>query len=247
MTDYEKLKALYDDIERLSDESLSNQELSKTFIAWMMESMRFLKNKYGENSREYKNYMIVLDIIEGEQNESISKEAFRDRVINTLQIIKLTWNPLLLELKEDNVMNNHVFIVHGHDGEIKYRISNLIRKVGLNPIILHEQVNTCSTIIEKIEKHGCQASAAILLFTPDDEGKEKNGEKLRARARQNVVFEAGYFMGLLGRDKTVLVVSDSTIELPGDLNGVVYEGKNSEFEIAKSLKTMGLPVDLNNL
>ena len=243
MTDYERLKALYDDIDLLSDESLPNQELSKTFIAWMMESMRFLKNKYGEDSREYKNYMIVINTIEARQNDTINKESFRDKMTRTLQIIKLTWNPLLLELKEDNAMDNSVFIVHGHDGELKYKISNLIRKVGLNPIILHEQVNTCSTIIEKIEKHGCQASAAILLFTPDDEGKEKDGKELRPRARQNVVFEAGYFMGLLGRDKTVLVVSDSAIELPGDLNGVVYEGKNSEFEIAKSLKAMGLPVD----
>ncbi len=60
-------------------------------------------------------------------------------------------------------------------------------------------------------------------------------------------FEAGYFMGLLGRNKTILIQSDSSIELPGDLSGVVYSDGASEFTIARELKAMGFNIDLNNL
>jgi predicted nucleotide-binding protein len=163
---------------------------------------------------------------------------------------------LLSDLDEDDentpkndskINNNKVFIVHGHDGELKYKTAELLRKLGIEPIILHDQPNSCRTIIEKIEDFGSEASAAIILFTPDDVGKAVSEEEPRARGRQNVVFEAGYFMGLLGRNKTILIQSDSSIELPGDLSGVVYSDGASEFTIARELKAMGFNIDLNNL
>ena len=54
-------------------------------------------------------------------------------------------------------------------------------------------------------------------------------------------------MGLLGRSNTILIKSDSSIELPGDLSGVVYSDGASEFTIARELKAMGFNIDLNNL
>ena len=44
---------------------------------------------------------------------------------------------------------------------------------------------------------------------------------VRMRARQNVVLEFGYFMGLLGRDK-VCCLYKGDIELPSDMHGIVY-------------------------
>lgn len=43
-----------------------------------------------------------------------------------------------------------------------------------------------------------------------------------------------------------MIVSDKSIEIPGDLSGIVYN-EVSELEIARELKAMGLPVDLNDL
>lgn len=48
----------------------------------------------------------------------------------------------------DNVSNNivvpskkkKIFIVHGHDNEVKLEVARFIEKIGLEPIILHEQV-----------------------------------------------------------------------------------------------------------
>ena len=247
MTDYEKLKKLYDQIDGLCG-LIDSKDFSSAFIAWVMDSMRFLQNKFGENSREDRNFILLINnYIDNPDN--ISKDDLRIRIQDRMMpIIRQIWKPILEELKEEQPVNknDNVFIVHGHDGKLKYYISDLLRKIRLNPIILHQQANSSRTIIEKIEKHGSEASAAIVLFTPDDFGNVKTEQEAKLRARQNVVFEAGYFMGLLGRDKTLLIVSDKTIELPGDLSGVIYS-EVSELDIAKELKAMGLPVDLNDL
>ena len=70
---------------------------------------------------------------------------------------------------------------------------------------------------------------------------------MQPRARQNVVFETGYFMGKLGREN-VVVLADNGIELPSDLSGVVYTStKNWQFDLLKELKEMGYAIDLNKL
>lgn len=46
---------------------------------------------------------------------------------------------------------NKVFIVHGHDNEVKLEVARFIEKIGFEAIILHEQASNSQTIIEKIE------------------------------------------------------------------------------------------------
>lgn len=54
-------------------------------------------------------------------------------------------------------------------------------------------------------------------------------------------------LGLLGRNNTILIKSDNSIELPGDLDGIVYSDSANEFMIAKELKSMGFDIDLNKI
>ena len=63
---------------------------------------------------------------------------------------------------------------------------------------------------------------AIILLTPDDVGAlSTSSDKLLPRARQNVVFELGYFIGKLGRNR-VCVLHAEQIELPSDFWGCTY-------------------------
>ena len=75
-------------------------------------------------------------------------------------------------------------------------------------------------------KKNSDVGAAICLFTGDDIGKEKSEHVEKQRARQNVVYEAGYFMGKLGRERVIMLV-DEGIDLPSDLQGVVYTDSES--------------------
>lgn len=139
-----------------------------------------------------------------------------------------------------------VFIVHGHDNGLKQEVARLVEKQGLEAIILSEQANRGKTIIEKFEEHS-DVGAAICLFTGDDYGRTKDAEEDKLRARQNVVFEAGFFMGKLGRENVVLIANPD-IEIPSDLKGFVYTNEKSwQIDALKELKTIGYAIDLNKL
>ena len=139
-----------------------------------------------------------------------------------------------------------VFIVHGHDNALKQEVARMVEKQGLEAIILSEQANRGKTIIEKFEEHS-DVGAAICLFTGDDHGKAKDATSENLRARQNVVFEAGYFMGKLGRENVVLIANPD-IEIPSDLKGVVYTNEKSwQIDVLKELKAIGYAIDLNKL
>lgn len=85
------------------------------------------------------------------------------------------------------------------------------------------------------------------MFTADDIGKSKNETVDQYRARQNVVFETGFFMGSLGREH-VVILADNGVEMPSDLSGVVYTSTaNWQFDLLRELNEMGYTVDLNKL
>ena len=115
-----------------------------------------------------------------------------------------------------------IFVVHGHDDARKHEVARFLQRVTKSePVILHEQASGNRTVIEKLEKHAGTASFAVVLLTADDLGQAKTADTLIPRARQNVVFEAGYFIGRLGRDRVTLLL-EKGVERPGDLDGVVY-------------------------
>ncbi len=143
-----------------------------------------------------------------------------------------------------------VFIVHGHDNDAKNAVARFVEKIGLEAIILHEQASSGKTIIEKIEEY-TNVGFAIVLYTPCDLGASK-GEKdqLKARARQNVIFEHGYLIGKIGR-KNVSALVKGDIEKPTDISGVVYikmdEADSWKYAVGKEMKACGYDIDLNKI
>jgi len=108
-----------------------------------------------------------------------------------------------------------VFVVHGHDGETKHEVARFLELIlGERPIILHEQADMGRTIIEKFEDHVDEIGFAVILLTGDDVGNTKAAETMNPRARQNVVFEHGFFLGKLGRSR-VVAIHEPGVELPG--------------------------------
>lgn len=150
--------------------------------------------------------------------------------------------------KSEPLDKTRVFIVHGHDTAAKLEVARFIEKIGLEPIILHEQVNDGMTIIEKIEKYS-NVGFGIVLYTPCDIGYAKDKEKEKmARARQNVVFEHGYLISKLGRNNVCALVKDS-VEVPNDISGIVYIPLDNnggwKIPLAKEMKSSGYEIDFN--
>lgn len=127
-----------------------------------------------------------------------------------------------------------IFIVHGRNNEAKLELEGIIHRNGFNPIVLDRMTNSGLTIIEKFEKYA-NVSMVIVLLTPDDvgalveDGKQVWELPLGFRARQNVIFELGYFYGKLGRSKVCCVVNGG-IEIPSDIKGIAYHSYNHSIE-----------------
>ena len=137
-----------------------------------------------------------------------------------------------------------VFIAHGRDQGLKNGVVRFIEALGLEPVILHEQADQGQTVIEKLEREA-RVGFAVVLCTADDvvggnraieKGEEnRDGRASRHRARQNVIFELGYFVAKIGRSR-VSIVMDPDLEIPSDLAGVVYIHRSSwKTELIKAL------------
>lgn len=121
--------------------------------------------------------------------------------------------------------SNQIFIVYGHDIAARDGLKLLLRRMGLDPIVLGNLTAGGDTIIEKLERYlgsNAQIGFACVLLTPDDEGHVVGkAEDKKYRARQNVVLELGMVLARLGR-RRVAILHKESVELPSDIAGLLY-------------------------
>jgi len=163
------------------------------------------------------------------------------------------------EPESSKSLSKNVFIVHGRDHKPMKELKAMLSELGLNPIVLHEQPSGSRTIVEKLEKYS-DVGYAFVILTPDDVGcsvhdavsRKEKGEtrsimgSLKARARQNVILEFGFFTGRLRRDRVCCLIKKK-VERPSDMEGIVYiPFKESVTEcrdkIVKELKAVGYDI-----
>ncbi|RDV05992.1 DNA-binding protein [Sphingorhabdus pulchriflava] len=150
--------------------------------------------------------------------------------------------------------NRNVFVVYGHDSDARNELEAMLRRWGLNALILDQLTSGGQTIIEKLESVRQEANFAVILATPDDQGHRANHpEELAYRARQNVVLELGMMLSVLGRDRVAILMKDQVaMERPSDIQGLIYipfKEKISEcaLQLAKEIDAKGIPIDLKKV
>lgn len=139
-----------------------------------------------------------------------------------------------------------IFLVHGHDVAAREQVTIFLERMGLDVISLDQQYNAGKTVIEKFEDNA-DVHFAVVLLTGDDIGG-KGPDELRPRPRQNVIFELGFFMGRLKRDR-VCAIRSGEVELPSDIGGMVWlslEGRWKK-DLAIELEKAGYPVQWRKL
>lgn len=215
----------------MADINILNERHLKTHPAY--ESIHTSYEQRANNPVAYENMMAQLQVV-------IDDDEFWET---------LNDNTSGGKEKEKMSTSNKVFIVHGHDEAAKQSVARFLEKCGFEAVILHEQADGGRTIIEKIQ-HYTDVAFAIVLYTPCDFGRAKEEKTEKSRARQNVVFEHGYLIGRLGRDKVCALVKEG-VETPGDISGVVYKPMDSagawKTEILKEMKNAGIAVDASKL
>lgn len=189
--------------------------------------------------------------------KDIDKKTHRlDSIVERLELIPLSSQLAPTEpVRLSSILpkTKKVFVVHGHDEIAKTGLEVFLHEIGLEPIVLHRQADVGLTVIEKFEKHS-DVGYAFILLTPDevaylasDETKADAERKKELRARPNVIFEFGYFIGKLGRSK-VCCLYTGAVSLPSDVNGMIYKRYDKSIEevaysVIKDLKASGYEVD----
>lgn len=215
----------------------------------------------GVNSEHYQQFVHTqFGFYVSGASERDEREAWESGQQQVINILSTMLEELELDESEDKVgsedrsvtRSTEVFVVHGHDNEMKQAVARTIDKIGLEAVILHEKPNRGQTLIEKIERFS-DVGFAIVLLSPDDTGyaTAAGPKTARQRARQNVILELGYFAGKLGRENVVALYRGN-IELPSDYDGVLYtpyDGDSGTWrnDLVKELRGSGYEVSADDL
>lgn len=151
-----------------------------------------------------------------------------------------------------DVQNNKVFVVYGHDEQARNNLEAMLRRWGLEPLILDQLPSEGQTIIEKLESYTAKVNFAVVLATPDDIGhRAAHPDEAAHRARQNVVLELGMLLSKLGRKKVAILLNQQeAMERPSDIQGLIYIPYKDHLEkeggliLAKEMCAQGYKIDV---
>ena len=242
-------------------------EFSNSYDKWNRFNSELLRRIFttDEAAKEYDYWGVgIISLREPALGERIAdvykdidKKTHRlDSIVERLELIPLSSQIAPTEpVRLSSILpkTKKVFVVHGHDEIAKTGLEVFLHEIGLEPIVLHRQADVGLTVIEKFEKHS-DVGYAFILLTPDevaylasDETKADAERKKELRARPNVIFEFGYFIGKLGRSK-VCCLYTGAVSLPSDVNGMIYKRYDKSIEevaysVIKDLKASGYEVD----
>ena len=244
------------------DSSSALEGARKRYYTWDEYNTTLLERIFstGELSHEYSYWGIA--VIGGPESLTEEVNKFVDDVNGKIRRLESIVERLPLYAQRGktsftqsragskSAQTRKVFVVHGRNNELKETVARYLTQLDLIPIILHEQPSAGRTIIEKFEDDS-DSCFAVILLTPDDVGylaPAKSLESLNKRARQNVIFEWGFFVAKLGRRRACALVAEG-VEIPSDMDGIVYVPLDQygawKMLLARELKAGGVEIDLN--
>lgn len=228
---------------------------------WVMLAHNYLEKAFGQNSPNVTTVTSAgrygsFPINAGEEWwERHRADTLQSQIKKIKGLIELLTTEVALQ--HDHVVaapsekhGHKIFLVHGHDELALHETARFLEKLRQEVVLLREQPNQGRTIVEKFEEYA-EVGFAIVLLTSDDRGGTKGSDpsNYHDRARQNVIFELGYFNGRIGRGR-VCALYQPGVEIPSDYAGVLYveldERGAWRLQVAKELRAAGLIVDMND-
>ena len=142
-----------------------------------------------------------------------------------------------------------VLIVHEHDEDVERALSQFIRRLGFELMLITESTDGIKASIERLGQQTQIGFAMLLASAEDIAGAQALDQPLSPAARR-AAFDMGYCCGKLGPDR-VCVLHISSAGLFHDENGVNYipidAAEGWQIQLAKQLKRSGLDVDMNKV
>lgn len=116
-------------------------------------------------------------------------------------------------------MKPRIFIGSSVEGKGPAEALQIAFKHDARATVWHQAFGLGGMTIDTLLERFGNSDFAVFIFSPDDMARMRESDHLVAR--DNVVFEAGMFMGMHGRDRTFIVVPQGVdrIHIPTDLLG----------------------------
>jgi len=122
----------------------------------------------------------------------------------------------------------------GSSGGAKGQTKAIVKAFEKRPISFlrwWEAFTAGRTLLEDLDKIYKKVDAALLVFSPESEAKVRGSNKQIPNL--NVLFEFGYFYGVLGRDR-VAMIKYGDFYLPSDLGGYIHIHGSKGFRSGRS-------------
>ena len=225
------LKELIDQLQNVRNKD----RFSKEFTDWnelAKSRIRSIFSKESDNLIEFKDIIYNPSVLSSRTPENVRNDAFQNgleqaeaMLLAMVDEVDNWFDDEVIEIstKESSDIEDtgKIFIVYGHDKLALHSAKTLIYELGLKPITVTPGESEGGYIFSTIERLANECCFALVLLTPDDEGKSKSEKDYKDRARQNIIFEWGYFNGIYGI-KRVCAAYKKGVEMPSDMEGIFY-------------------------
>lgn len=225
----------------IADEFIA--EVIPEWYVWVQHIQRVIKLSFKEDSAPFQ--LVTRSLEDANALEENGPDVFNRVKRNLTKALELaikvveddTYGELIGHTTPTTTFDpERVFIVHGHNHEAKNELELFLKELGLKPIVLQREADEGQTIIEKFERYS-KVGYAIILLTPDDvvtssELSDDSKKNVERRARQNVIFEFGYFVGRLGRNRVCCLYQEG-VTLPSNVHGFIYKSFKNQIDEVK--------------
>jgi len=201
---------------------LENKKVNKaTALQWARQTRFAVFSFFGKDAAIVKN----LDLLVKEADQpGLSLDQFTQRLAEAEALLdylnRLADSSLSCQTSFTSRIpsTKNIFIIHGHDRENALLLAHFLREdFGLRPLVMLAEPGKSRPLTDKFEEEAQTSSFAFALFTPDDE--VFNSAETYSQARPNVIYETGWFIGRLGRQRVILILKEGT-RIHSDLHGV---------------------------
>jgi len=223
--------------------TLASDEFS--FTQWVQEVEGILVKRFGEDSRQLKNFSNSLDkevrVYRFQEGEDVE---YRRRQIGyakaALKAILSVEETCSLSPEQTLTAISKAFIAHGSKTEALTKLQSFITALGITPLIAEEEPSEGHSVDQQVEWCLSNADCAIILGTADD--KDLKDGKLYPR--RNVHIEIGRVQERFP-DKVIYLLEEGA-DFPSNINEKVYERftqgnmEKAFLKIAKELRAFGI-------
>ena len=218
-------------------------------LSWRNTTLEILVRTFSEASRNVQLFLQAKNFIP--KNSSYPGyfflEGSHSLLSGFIEQLEMGLLPGREEEAEAGPVNRKVLIINGQNEKLREQVIVYLQSLKLEPVLIEKSHGAEETLIDRFESYSQQSAFALVFLTGDEIGKpapansiepsnfgtakksemaryrvaKERIEMKKRRARENELFELGYFIGSMGRAR-VRVLSEEIFERPSDVDGILY-------------------------